>query len=119
MRGSSSLIAHGGDTATVSYKRETTLSALAGFVLSGRQGDTLSSVMCVYLKDVHKGKKGVQPTHAARLQEAERCKVNGLPFVLTVLKQSKKINYLISEVLKTSETQDLKYLSPTGHQHLH
>lgn len=115
MRGGSCLTAPGGDTDTVSYKRETTHSALAGFVLSGR----LNSVVCVYLKDVHEGKKGVQPTHAARLQEAKRCEVNEVPFVLSALKQSRKINHLISELLKTSERQDLKYLSPTGHQQLH
>lgn len=103
MRGGSCSPAQGGDTATGSYKRETAQSASAGFVLSGSEGGTLSpscgmpqGMVCVYLKDVHKGKKGVRPTHAARLQGAKRCEANEVPFVLSVSKQSRKINYLIS-----------------------
>lgn len=66
---------------------------------------------CVCLKDAHKEKKGVQWTDAVSLCEANRYGVNKILLVLSVLKQMRKINYLISKLLKTSEIQVLNTLA--------
>lgn len=66
---------------------------------------------CVCLKDAHEEKEGIQWTDAVSLCEANRYGVNKILLVLSVLKQTRKINYLISKLLKTSEIQVLNTLA--------
>lgn len=102
------------------YSRYISALKEAGWYTELSQQNALGS-KSVYLQKVHTEKKGVQWTYAVSLYEANRYGVNKMLLILSMLKQTRKINYLISQLLKTSEIQVLNTLARvhTRQQQLH